>query len=107
VPYIRTERRGPLDSFIERLSNQIGSPGELNYALTRLVVLYLDRGHTFHPTSYGDFATVTGVIENVKQELYRRLIAVYEDAKLAQHGDVYTDEPKPLPKFQERQEKLD
>jgi hypothetical protein len=30
----------------------------------------------------------TGVIENVKQEFYRRLASKYEDAKIEQNGDI-------------------
>jgi len=30
-----------------------------------------------------------GVLENVKQEMYRRLAAPYEDKKAEENGDVY------------------
>jgi hypothetical protein len=39
--------------------------------------------------NYEGIALVTGVIENVKQELYRRVATPYEDQKMKAHGDVY------------------
>jgi hypothetical protein len=30
----------------------------------------------------------TGVIENIKQELYRRVAATYEDQKILSNGDI-------------------
>ena len=38
---------------------------------------------------YRDFNAAIGVLECAKLELYRRAAATYEDAKLAEHGDVY------------------
>ena len=56
--------------------------GVLNYAITRLCCgLMCD-------VSYGKIAILTGVLENVKQEFYRRAAAPYEDKKIIQNGDV-------------------
>jgi hypothetical protein len=38
--------------------------------------------------SYSRFALAYGVIETVKHELYRRIVAPYEDGKLEENGDV-------------------
>jgi hypothetical protein len=38
--------------------------------------------------SYSKIAIITGVLENVKQEFYRRAAAPYEDKKILQNGDV-------------------
>ena len=62
-------------------------PGELNYLLTFLVNQYLFR-HGETP-SYTDYNEVVGVLECMKLELYRRLIAPYENKKKEQNGDVY------------------
>jgi len=36
-------------------------------------------------------ATVTGVLECAKLELYRRIAAPYEDTKIEENGDVYSE----------------
>lgn len=60
-------------------------PGELCYAITRLVDTWLSATPT-----YEDFAVAIGVLETAKLELYRRRVAPYEDFKAAANGDVYT-----------------
>lgn len=60
------------------------SAGELNYAITRLVTNYL-RGDY----GYDQLNEAIGVLECSKLELYRRMVAPYEDAKCAENGDVY------------------
>jgi hypothetical protein len=81
MPYVDAAARTRLDA---------GSPpataGELNYTITKLVDAYLSRSGT---PRYADFNEAIGVLECAKLELYRRLVAPYEDRKLAQHGDVY------------------
>jgi len=96
MPYIPAEERRALDAHIDRLAAAVladteppAVAGRLNYAITRLAlaVLPLER--------YWQAALVTGVLENVKQELYRRAVAPYEDRKRAEHGDLtgYAGEP--------------
>jgi len=81
VPYIRPEDRAKLLPL--EFSAAGMSAGELNYLMTRLVLSWIGE------PSYSKIATATGVVENVKQELYRRLASPYEDAKIAENGDVY------------------
>ena len=38
--------------------------------------------------SYSKIAMITGVLENVKQEYYRRIAVPYEENKKAQNGDI-------------------
>jgi hypothetical protein len=38
--------------------------------------------------SYSKIAIMTGILENIKQEFYRRAAAPYEDRKISQNGDV-------------------
>jgi hypothetical protein len=38
--------------------------------------------------SYGKIAMATGVLENIKQELYRRIAVKYEDSKILANGDI-------------------
>lgn len=82
MPYISPEDRRRL-----ALGGIVTTPGELNYRVHQLVFRYLpNRPH------YADFNEVIGVLECVKQELYRRMVAAYEDEKRAEHGDVYPKE---------------
>jgi len=39
--------------------------------------------------NYADYNEVMGVLECVKQELYRRLIVPYENKKKEENGDVF------------------
>lgn len=80
MPYISTERRDQLDA----LGYDPYRPGDLNYAITRLIVRYLSGSY-----SYERYNDVIGVLECAKLELYRRMVAPYEDRKMKENGDVY------------------
>lgn len=83
MPYINPEIR----KLMAGGGTSPATPGELNYAITVLINEYFDEKWF----DYGKLAEVTGVLENVKQELYRRIAAPYEDIKLAENGEVYSD----------------
>jgi hypothetical protein len=38
--------------------------------------------------SYSKVAMITGVLENIKQEFYRRIASFYEDKKILENGDI-------------------
>ena len=94
MPYIPHADRPAIDPAVDALVAAIVADadgtvlsdderaGRLNYALTRVTnrVFTMDRYHRA--------ALATGVLENVKQELYRRAVAPYEDAKIADNGDL-------------------
>jgi hypothetical protein len=81
MPYISADARARLDR-----GGRPETPGELNYAITRLVDDYLiQRGGI----KYAHLNEVIGAIECAKLELYRRVAAPYEDQKLSESGDVY------------------
>ncbi len=80
MPYIRQERRpGLLDGYLRPSSS-----GDLNFIITSLVKSYI--GPVF---SYAAFNEAIGALECCKLELYRRMIAPYEDRKITENGDVY------------------
>jgi hypothetical protein len=82
MPYIKPDRR----PHISLISNGPENDGELNYVITEAICEYLkDRGGT----NYHNLNGVIGVLECVKQELYRRLVAPYEDYKCRLNGDVF------------------
>jgi hypothetical protein len=99
MPYIKQEDRIFLDQYIEELASAINTKlpngyetdnvdvmefaGEVNYSITRLCCLVMGKNQT-----YPKIAIITGVLENVKQEFYRRLAAPYEENKIVQNGDV-------------------
>ena len=80
MPYIKKERRKKAKVNPETL-------GELNYAITKMIIRYMR--HQSTQFSYDKVATVTGVLENVKQEFYRRMASPYEVENIVENGDVY------------------
>ena len=85
MPYIDGNAR-------ERLSSGSApdGPGELNYAVTRLVDEYLKRlAERDGRLRYAHVNEAVGVLECAKLELYRRIAAPYEDEKIDENGDVY------------------
>jgi len=98
MPYINQKERAQLDPAIHLLLKAIANSqwvgdlptveelaGRLNYTITKLLLFTVFPGDT----RYSNIALVTGVLENVKQEMYRRLAAPYEDKKAEENGDVY------------------
>ena len=92
MPYISEERRKVLDPHIEGLQKALagltagglsGSEGDLNYAISRLVAAKMLANRR-----YFTIARVTGVLENVSQEFYRRLGIPYENQAIEKNGDV-------------------
>jgi len=92
VPYIAPEDRPSLDGLVDSLAEAIRAKaaersgafeGYLNYAVTRLVLGVAPERR------YATIARITGVLENVKQEFYRRYAAPYEDEQIERSGDVY------------------
>lgn len=60
--------------------------GELNYCITKLLINFC---HT--ECRYNDFNEVIGALELAKAEFIRRMVNPYEDEKIVENGDVYTE----------------
>lgn len=58
--------------------------GDLNYKITNLIHRYI----IVKGLSYSTLNEVTGVLECAKLELYRQVVAKYEDKKKRQNGPV-------------------
>ena len=86
MPYIKQEDRIFFDEKISFKNTAIQTPGELNYLLTKIVDHYISA----HGKNYDSINDVIGVLECAKLELYRRIVAPYEDSKIQQNGDAYT-----------------
>jgi hypothetical protein len=109
MPYIKEENRLNLDDCIENMvkclksnipndndknpwsdpqqrgiSNQelLDICGDINYVFSRILAGVMG------DVSYPKIATITGVLENIKQEFYRRVASPYEDKKIAENGDI-------------------
>lgn len=109
MPYIKEENRQTLDDCIdqmvicfknnafrasfdsdqtnylkEELTNEdfLAIVGDINYVFSRIL------GQLSKPISYSKIALITGVLENIKQEHYRRVASKYEDQKIVAHGDI-------------------
>lgn len=87
MPYIKKAARVPYDPHIEALVSLLksnnASAGDLNYIISRIT-----KGLFEANLSYAEANKLIGVLECVKQELYRRAIAPYEDRKIQEHGDI-------------------
>lgn len=108
MPYISENRRKNLDSCIEQMvvciknnikatdDNPYPSPHSLNISNEQMVDLCGDMNYCFSriaagimgKVSYGKIAIITGVLENIKQEFYRRVASEYEDQKIVWNGDI-------------------
>ena len=79
MPYISSiDRPGAMDS--------PRAAGALNYKITMELLDYIARRGG---ASYQNFNDVIGVLECCKLEMYRRMVAPYEDEKMALNGDVF------------------
>lgn len=109
MPYIKEDRRANLDECIESLvsclksnipndndKNPWSNPqnrdisnaefldigGDVNYCFSRIL------GGLMGPVSYSKIALITGVLENIKQEFYRRIGVSLENKKIIENGDI-------------------
>ena len=88
MPYISQKCRAALDAdSTDRIARVPFTPGELNYKITQMLVRYLDKDPT-----YDRYNAVVGALECAKLEMYRRMVAPYEEIKKAANGDVYPHE---------------
>jgi len=86
MPYIEKTRRYELDKQgAARLGEFCATSGELNYTITRLCLSYLNR----HGKNYATLSAIRGVLHDVHDELYRRVVVPYEQQKIEENGDVY------------------
>jgi hypothetical protein len=81
MPYIKPELRLPATP----TTPPIAHSGELNYRLTRVIMRYKDE----KGLSYRTINDIIGALEGAKLEFYRRVAVPYENAKMAENGDVY------------------
>lgn len=83
MPYIDNKRKAELEQ-----GDSPKTPGELNYAITTLVVSYTNS----KSLCYNTINEVVGALDCAKIEYYRRLAVPYENKKIEINGDVYPEE---------------
>jgi hypothetical protein len=103
MPYLSDEHKNELDDAIIDLTTtltetEVSIPGGLNYIISQIV----DRVVVKHGESYSLYNTMLGSVEAAKLEIYRRLIAPYEDTKIKENGDVFCKKPKQRSKGQQK-----
>lgn len=96
MPYINEDERLELDEAVKTLAEAIldnqtslNNPhdfsnylGRINYCFSRCLSMVMK------DISYKKIAMITGVLENIKQEFYRRAASPYEDRKINENGDI-------------------
>jgi hypothetical protein len=100
MPYVTQAQRKVVDPAIDALAAEIlkAAEGEgmaaagpakvdgiVNYAFTRLMQKTL----LAHDRTYASLERAIGVFECAKLEMYRRMVAPYENIKARQNGDVF------------------
>lgn len=87
MPYIKQENRKIIDKRIEKLIEYLRSAdfdkqdGEVNYTVSKIL-------HTLYSPSYYNYNRAIGVLECIKLELYRKMVAPYEEIKIKENGDI-------------------
>ncbi len=80
MPYITQAARRAIDA--GRLPDTVG---ELTYVFTRQALSYAQT----HKKRFATYAEVLAALDATAREFYRRRVAPFEDAKIAENGDVY------------------
>ena len=92
MPYIKANRREPLDMLVmdfARVRDDYGmGEGELNYLFTRLLLEWVGRTRT-----YDLLSAARGILQDVSDEFYRRVVTPFEELKRWENGDVYARNP--------------
>lgn len=72
------------ETAVEFLGKRINTAGELNYVVSMLCLEYLKT----NGKNYQHMNDIMGALQGVQSELYRRVIAPYEDEKINSNGDI-------------------
>ncbi len=98
MPYINSKRREKydpvLDILVERMCDVCSNIelGDVNYVITQLCLRVIPPPERL---GYAALNNIIGVLTCVQHELYRRVVANYEDQKCKENGDVFDPaEPK-------------
>jgi hypothetical protein len=90
MPYIKPEKRNKITPVVYGEHGRIemahiDCAGDLNYALTAIVIDYLKRKEL----SYQTINDIVGSFTCAKDEFERRVVGPYENKKIEENSDVY------------------
>lgn len=84
MPYITQNQRKYLnDITVKDIAGKIGSPGELNYVISRICTDIFKEN-----PKYSTVNDIIGALEGAKIEFYRRCAVPYEETKILENGDL-------------------
>lgn len=93
MPYIPQEKRMELDNKMNHLLNHIYSTspsvGEMNFIISSIINNYIQGKEDSNMFNYNVCNNLIGVLECAKLELYRKVVAEYEEVKINQNGPLY------------------
>jgi len=84
MPYIKSFDRTMLDNLVIHFLRHGRIHGRLNYFIFKLT----KEAIKLNGESYGAYKEILGELECAKFEIYRRMVAKYEDEKMNENGDV-------------------
>jgi hypothetical protein len=88
MPYISQDRRQLMwDERYDGDKVTMNNAGELNYELTLKIISYLEQ----HGLCYQTLNDIVGALEGAKVEFCRRVVAPYENIKIKENGDIYSE----------------
>lgn len=87
MPYIKQDDRliykAHINNLIQTLHLHGNHPGHINYVFSKILAEILE-----HNRTYTECNKLIGVLECVKQELYRIQISELEDEKIKENGPI-------------------
>ncbi len=86
MPYIEKKERAAYKEHIDEIVKLLfdnDHPGHVNYVISKIL-----RSFYTSESRYRDYNEAMGVLSCVQQEFYRRYIALYEDQKIYENGDI-------------------
>jgi hypothetical protein len=84
MPYITQQRRNALASTLTPKPDTAKNAGELNYAITLLLIQYWQEHGRYQAIN-----DISGACTEALAEFRRRVVGKYEDTKITENGDVY------------------
>ena len=88
MPYILQSDRDKLRAATDSIASVIDASttaGDLNFMISLMAKAYIDA----KGLRYEHLNAVVGALDSCKAEFQRRVVAPYEDQKIADNGDVY------------------
>ena len=93
MPYIEPRLRELINKELEELINKVKTEGlaepEERDGIINYITCMLIKKVYGKNLNYKDYNAIIGVLECIKQEIYRRLVAPYEDEKIKENTDVF------------------